>query len=81
METKNNAGAIFKNNYKKSESHPDYKGKCVVNGKEMEIALWVKTSSAGNTYFSASFSEPYVAPTNNVAPQTQPVVANDDLPF
>ena len=75
METKNNAGAIFKNNYKKSESHPDYKGNCVVNGKEMEIALWVKTSSNGNSYFSASFSEPYVAP------QTAPLVSNDDLPF
>jgi hypothetical protein len=37
METKNNA--IFKNNYKKTESHPDYKGKCIVNGKEMEIAM------------------------------------------
>ena len=75
METKNNAGAIFKNTYKKTESQPDYKGKCMVNGKEMEIALWVKTSSNGNSYFSASFSEPYVAP------QTAPLVSNDDLPF
>jgi uncharacterized protein (DUF736 family) len=75
METKNNAGAIFKNTYKKTESHPDYKGKCMVNGKEMEIALWVKTSSNGNSYFSASFSEPYVAP------QSAPLVSNDDLPF
>lgn len=75
METKNNTGSIFKNNYKQMPNHPDYKGKCVVNGKEMEVALWVKTSSAGNSYFSASFSEPYVAP------QTQPVVSNDDLPF
>jgi len=75
MENKTNTGAIFKNDKKTNEKQPDYKGKVNVNGKEMEIALWVKTSSAGNTYFSASFSEPYVAP------QTQPVVANDDLPF
>lgn len=81
MENKTNTGAIFKNDKKTSQNQPDYRGKVNVNGKEMEIALWVKTSSAGNTYFSASFSEPYVAPTNNVAPQTQPVVANDDLPF
>jgi uncharacterized protein (DUF736 family) len=75
MENKPNTGAIFKNDKKTSQNQPDYRGKVNVNGKEMEIALWVKTSSAGNSYFSASFSEPYVAP------QTQPVVANDDLPF
>lgn len=75
MENKPNTGAIFKNDKKTSANQPDYRGKVNVNGKEMEIALWVKTSSAGNTYFSASFSEPYVAP------QTTPVVANDDLPF
>ena len=75
METKLNTGAIFKNDKKTSANQPDYRGKVNVNGKEMEVALWVKTSSAGNSYFSASFSEPYVAP------QTQPVVANDDLPF
>ena len=75
MENKTNTGAIFKNDKKTSANQPDYRGKVNVNGKEMEIALWVKTSSAGNSYFSASFSEPYVAP------QTQPVVTNDDLPF
>jgi uncharacterized protein (DUF736 family) len=75
MDNKPNTGAIFKNDKKTSQNQPDYRGKVNVNGKEMEIALWVKTSSAGNSYFSASFSEPYVAP------QTQPVVANDDLPF
>ncbi len=75
MENKTNTGAIFKNDKKTSQNQPDYRGKVNVNGKEMEIALWVRTSSAGNSYFSASFSEPYVAP------QTQPVVSNDDLPF
>ncbi|MCH9780939.1 MAG: hypothetical protein K0U36_06625, partial [Alphaproteobacteria bacterium] len=36
-------------------------GKCMVNGKEMEIALWVKDTKTGEKFFSASFSEPYVA--------------------
>ena len=34
METKNNTGAIFKNDNKKADNHPDYKGKVNVNGKE-----------------------------------------------
>lgn len=37
METKNNTGAIFKNDKKTNEKQPDYRGKVNVNGKEMEI--------------------------------------------
>jgi uncharacterized protein (DUF736 family) len=79
METKNNSGAIFKNNFKKAETHPDYKGDVKVNGKEMEIALWVKQSKDGKNYFSASFSEPYVKQETQSAPM--PPIVNDDLPF
>lgn len=77
MENKLNTGAIFKNDNKKAENHPDYRGKVNVNGKEMEIALWVKQGKSGS-YFSASFSEPYV---KTETPTISPVVANDDLPF
>jgi uncharacterized protein (DUF736 family) len=77
METKNNSGAIFKNDNKKAENHPDYKGKVNVNGKEMEVALWFKTSSKGVNYFSASFSEPFV----KFEHENKPLDAKDDLPF
>ena len=59
MENKLNTGAIFKNTNKKADNHPDYKGKVNVNGKEMEVALWLKQGKNGS-FFSASFSEPYV---------------------
>ena len=75
MENKLNSGAIFKNDKKLSANHPDYKGKVNVNGKEMEVALWVKQGKNGS-FMSLSFSEPYIAPAQN-----DPVVANDDLPF
>ena len=61
MEQKQNTGAIFKNNKKEKETHPDYRGKINVDGVEKEIALWVNTSKNGLQYFSASISEPYVA--------------------
>ena len=32
MEQKNNTGAIFKNDYKKTETQPDYKGKALIDG-------------------------------------------------
>ena len=80
METKNNTGAIFKNDKKTAETHPDYKGKVTVNGKEMEVALWLKTSQAGKKYFSATFQEPYVKPVLTEIP-LKVDDSDDDLPF
>ena len=79
METKNNTGAIFKNDKKTNEKQPDYRGKVNVNGKEMEIALWLKESSKGTKYFSCSFSEPYVNESQKQV-HTQ-IIEKDDLPF
>ena len=97
METKNNTGAIFKNDNKKADNHPDYKGKVNVNGKDMEVALWLKTSAKGVKFMSASFSEPFVKsepqiqrnePQNTQINSTLKQVIihesnfdNDDLPF
>jgi len=87
MEQKQNTGAIFKNDKKTADNQPDYRGKINVEGKELEISLWVKTAQSGVKYMSAAIKEPYVAP----APA--PVLQNttdkikaadefeDDLPF
>ena len=83
MEIRNNSGSIFKNN-KTKETQPDYRGKVNVNGKDMEISLWVKESKTGTKYFSASFQEPYVksVTATEIANQnnTQDLIDND-LPF
>ena len=72
-----NTGAIFKND-KKTETQPDYKGKINVDGKEKEIALWIKTSIDGSkTFFSAKISEPYQA--GEKVHENAPKV--NDLPF
>ena len=93
METRNNTGAIFKNDNKKAENHPDYKGKVNVNGKDMEVALWLKTSAKGVKFMSAQFSEPFVKSEpqikNNepqingtlIQPNYVSLDVNDDLPF
>lgn len=76
-ESKNNSGAIFKNN-KTKDTQPDYRGKVKVNNIEMEVSLWIKVSESGTKYFSASFQEPFVKPTT-----TEPKVniVDNDLPF
>ena len=84
MEQKNNTGAIFKNENKTTDKHPEYKGKVLVNNKEMEIALWVKTSAKGVKFFSVSLSEPFVKSQlqiKNNELQNKPLEINNDLPF
>ena len=77
METKVNTGSIFKNDKKTKDTQPDYKGKVNVDGKELEIALWLKTSKAGTTYFSAAFNPPYVK--SETPAEATPTI--NDLPF
>lgn len=81
-----NRGAIFKNDNKNSENHPDYRGKINVDGVDKEISLWLKVSKDGTKkFFSASISNPYVKPTENAQP-LKPIAdaieqEDDDLPF
>ena len=62
MNQKDNSGVLFKNDYKQpGDSKPDYKGRCMVNGTEMEMAAWIKEGAKGR-FMSFAFSEPYVKP-------------------
>lgn len=86
MEQKNNTGAIFKNDYKKTESHPDYKGKALIDGVEKEVALWLNESKSGTKYFSAKFSKPYQAEVEaggneDAKTNIREGLKQDDLPF
>ena len=58
MTNKENTGAIFKNE-NSTGNQPQWKGKIDINGKEMQIALWQRTSEKGVNYLSAKVSEPY----------------------
>lgn len=58
MNNKENTGAIFKNE-NSTGNQPQWKGKIDINGKEMQIALWQRTSEKGVNYLSAKVSEPY----------------------
>jgi hypothetical protein len=53
-----NTAVIFKNNKKENEKHPDYRGTINVDGRELEISLWIKDGKAGK-FFSGKIKEPY----------------------
>jgi uncharacterized protein (DUF736 family) len=49
-----NSGALFKNEDKKSDKHPDYRGQLDVEGEEYWVSAWIRTSKAGKKYMSLS---------------------------
>jgi len=51
---KNNSGALFINNNRKSENHPHLNGSIIVEGVEYWISAWKKTTESNNTMFSLS---------------------------
>ena len=60
METKPNEGVIFKNTKKPEGSkQPDYRGEINCDGVTKGIALWVRKSEKGLSYFSVKLSEPW----------------------
>jgi len=47
-------GALFKNDKKETDSHPDYKGSINVEGKDYWLSSWINTSKKGVKYMSLS---------------------------
>jgi uncharacterized protein (DUF736 family) len=68
-----NTGALFKNDDKESEKHPDYRGTINVDDSEFWLSAWIKTSKKGAKYMSLS-----IKPKN--ADTVKPEI-NDSVPF
>ena len=49
-----NGGALFPNDKKEKENHPDFRGNLDVDGKEFWIKGWKKTSKTGMKFLSLS---------------------------
>tara|TARA_R100000808_G_C2143499_1_gene151281 strand:+ start:1502 stop:1759 length:258 start_codon:yes stop_codon:yes gene_type:complete len=83
---KDNSGALFKNEHKKSDKHPDYTGVSVINGVEFRIASWINTTEQGKTYMSLAFTPPeetakYKKETTDSTPVPKFEKKDNDLPF
>ena len=77
-------GAIFRNDKKESEKHPDMTGSINVGGTEYYVSAWTKVSKKGAKFLSLSVKakDSVAAPALKQAKQ---VIDNDfdddDLPF
>lgn len=79
-----NKGALFKNDDKQSETHPDYKGSINVDGQDYWISCWRNSSREGRKYLSLSVKkkEPrqgQSAPRRESTPPQDDF--GDDVPF
>lgn len=68
-----NSGVLFTNDKKGNEKAPDYKGKLNVDGKEYELAGWIRQGKNGN-FLSVKVQEP-----RQMA--SKPKEDNQNLPF
>lgn len=57
FEERDNSGALFPVDELKTENHPNFTGKGLVNGTKIQISAWKKVSKAGRPYLSLSFRE------------------------
>jgi len=77
MESKDNSGALFKNDRKEKETHPDYRGEAVIKGQAYWLSAWLNESKNGKKYMGLKMQ------LKEDASQTQQVNEdpNDEIPF
>lgn len=87
------SGSVFPNDRKTQPNHPDYRGSCLIDGKEYWVSGWLKQSVKGkflSMAFQAKEAKPAAAvsdgldevpvktgPRSNPPPQFD----EDDIPF
>lgn len=82
-----NSGALFKNDYKEEEKHPDYRGNAELecphcsNKFKRDIAAWLKTSKKGNKFMSLVFNKPWVKGQQNGQEEATADSGSEEVPF
>jgi hypothetical protein len=73
-----NAGALFKNDDKSNERHPDYKGSLNVGGVDYWLSSWLKTAKDGKKYMRVAVTEKTA---NNTRSPPKSAPKREDHPF
>lgn len=77
-----NRGALFRNNSKEQDNHPDHTGSINIDGKEYYLNAWIKTSQNGNKFFSLSVKPKDENQSQTTSPAKDSSSSHDgDIPF
>lgn len=78
---RDNSGTLGKNQRREKDTHPEYNGKCVIDGREYWISAWVKEGQSGK-FFSLAFKPKEQQQTQQrQAPPPTDDPFSDDIPF
>ena len=83
-EMKEGSGSLFKNTRKEKDTHPDWAGSIMVNGKEHWLSGWIKEGKNGK-FFSVAIGKEKL-PRDNFTPKgidemPKNSMPDDDIPF
>jgi uncharacterized protein (DUF736 family) len=76
-----NTGALFKNDKKESDKHPDYRGTITIAGVEYWQSAWISKSKSGATYMSQKFTPKDEAKSAPKPAASQPDPFDAEIPF
>jgi len=86
FEQRDMEGALFRNQRRETDKHPNAQGSCTIDGVKYWISAWTNTirsgDNAGDKYQSLKFKRAEDQPARAAAPQQQaPMPEDDDIPF
>lgn len=77
-----NRGALFRNNRKEQDNHPDHNGSINIDGKEYWLSAWIKESKNGSKFFSLSVKPKDENQSQTTSPAKDSSSSHDgDIPF
>lgn len=77
---RDNSGVLFKNDRKEADNHPDYEGRCMIDGKEFWMKAWIKDGAKGK-FMSFSFKPKEAANNGKQQPKQDAFGPPDEIPF
>lgn len=82
FEMKEKTFSLFENDKKGNDKAPDWKGKGLINGEEVKIAVWKRTGKTGVEYLSGTIEEPVKTEPDPIKePEPAKGLLDDTIPF